>query len=127
MHTTPMIKPTRPANLADVSTWTQEQMAYAAPIIINKAVNAASETYAQAREAAAVGDSMGMAYAADLAKIANRYTKAVLFWQAVQLGENPKVPAFLKSQRVRSYEQMNKRVRPAKTRYAGNKDWGIWS
>lgn len=125
--TTTTMKPEAPKNLNDVSTWTKEQMDYAAPLIISKAVAAASETYAQARDAAAAGDHNGMSYAADLAKIANRYTKTVLFWQSVQLGENPRVPAFLKSQRVRSYEQMNRRFKAAKTRYAGPKDWGVFS
>lgn len=122
-----MNKPPAPMNLADVSTWSDQQKAYAAPLIISKAITATSETYAQAREAAAVGDGMGMAYAAGLGKIANRYHLTVLYWQAVQLGMNPKVPTFLRSQRVKSYEQTNKRLRPAKTRYAGPKDWGIWA
>lgn len=116
-----MTKPNRPADLSNVSTWTPDQMAYAAPIIAEKAIAAASETYAQARATDHLEAKV------ELTKIANTYMNTGLFWQQVQLGNSPKVPVFLKSQRVQSYEQTNKRYRPAKTRYAGPKDWGIWS
>ncbi len=121
------MKPIAPTNLADVSTWTEAQLAYAAPIIVTKAVAAASECYADARNADAYGSLDAKRIAVGFASIGHRHMKAVLFWQQVQLGNKPKIPVFLKSQRVSSYEQMNKRVRIAKTRYAGPKDWGIWS
>jgi hypothetical protein len=121
-----MNKPTKPANLADVSTWTREQMAYAAPIIVNRAVKATSDTFELARKYAAEGTLAGADAAAQLSKTAKRYMETVLFWQSVQLGESPKVPAFLKSQRVRAYQQTNQRHRAAKTRFGGQKDWGIW-
>ena len=116
-----MTRPTTPTNLADVSTWTREQMAWAAPQIVNLAVAATSETYAQARALPACEAKV------ELVKIADRYMAQVLFWQSVMLGESPKVPTFLKAQRVRAYQQTNERHRPAKTRFAGPKDWGVFS
>jgi len=119
--TTPTHRPAAPANLADVSTWTAEQMAWAAPRIVTKAVAAASDTYAQARETASAEAKV------ELTKIAERYMAQVLFWQGVMNGDAPKIPTFLKAQRVRAYQQTNERHRPCKTRYAGPKDWGVWS
>lgn len=121
--TTHMIttRPTAPANLADVSTWTAEQMAWAAPRIADKAAAAAADTHAQARDAASLEAKV------ELSKIADRYMAQVLFWRGVMLGESPKVPTFLKAQRVRAYQQINERHRQPKTRYAGPKDWGVWS
>lgn len=122
-----MTKPPKPSNLSDVSTWTPEQMAYAAPIIVKRAAEQASAAYADARELNSSGSWAGRDAAAKMSKIGDRYMKTMLFWQAVQLGESPKIPTFLKAQRVRSYEQTNQRLRPAKTRYDGPKDFGIWS
>lgn len=117
------MKPEAPRNLNDVSTWTEEQRKWAAPRIVTLAAQFASETSQEARE-------MRSTYPAgyvELAKIAERHLAAAAYWSAVAAGDSPKIPVFLKEQRVSSYQQTNERYRPHKARYAGPKDYGVWS
>lgn len=118
------MRPAIPSDLSRVSTWTPEQMAWAAPRISAAAAKAVSETCDQAREARAAGNLE--AYAG-LSKIVTRYMAQAVFWSAVAAGDRPKVPTFLNASKVSSYEQTNGRVRPHKVRYPGPKDWGVFS
>lgn len=118
------MRPATPADLSRVSTWTSEQMAWAAPRISALAAAAASETTAEARECRAAGNLE--AYA-DLSKIAARYLATAAFWSQVQAGDRPNVPAFLNASFVSAYEQTNGRVRRPKTRNPGPKDWGVFN
>lgn len=118
------MRPTTPADLSRVSTWTAEQMTWAAPRIAGLAAKAVSETSAQAREYRAAGNLE--AYA-DLSKIVTRYMAQAVFWSAVAAGDRPKVPAILNASLVASYEQTNGRIRPHKVRNPGPKDWGVFS
>lgn len=122
MITTTM-KPEAPKNLNDVSTWTEAQRLWAAPRIVTLAAKFASETSQEARE-------MRCTYpegANELGKIAERHLLAAVYWSAVAAGDSPKVPVFLREQRVSSYQQINARYRPSKSRYAGPKDYGVFS
>lgn len=116
-----MPRPAAPADLSRVSTWTADQKAWASLRIAEKAIAAASETYAQAR------DSRDLEARVELSKIAGRYLAAATYWQEVANGTNPKAPAFLNAVLVSSYEQTNGRVRPHKVRNPGPKDWGVFS
>lgn len=116
-----MPRPATPADLSRVSTWTEDQKAWASLRIAEKAIAAASETYAQAREA------RDLEARVELSKIAGRYLAAAIYWQEVANGTNPKVPTFLNAVLVSSYEQTNGRVRRHKVRNAGPKDWGVFS
>lgn len=118
------MRPVTPSDLSRVSTWTSEQMAWAAPRISALAAKAVSETSAQAREYRAAGDLE--AYAG-LSKIVSGYMAQAVFWSAVAAGDRPKVPAILNAVRVEAYEQTNGRVRPAKIRNPGRKDWGVFA
>lgn len=118
------MRPATPSDLSRVSTWTAEQMTWAAPRIADLAAKAVSETCDQAREARAAGNLE--AYAG-LSKIASRYLDTAAFWSAVAAGDRPKVPTFLNASLVSSYEQTNGRVRRHKVRNPGPKDWGVFS
>lgn len=118
------MRPATPSDLSRVSTWTAEQMAWAAPRIAGLAAKAVSETSAEAREYRAAGNLE--AYAG-LSKIAARYLAEAAFWSAVAAGDRPKVPAFLNASLVSSYEQTNGRVRRHKVRNPGPKDWGVFA
>lgn len=117
------MRPATPADLSRVSTWTPEQMAWAAPRISALAAAAASKTSAEAREFRAAGN---LDCFVTFSKIADRYLATAAFWSQVQAGDRPKVPAFLNASFVRSYEQTNGRRRPCKTRNPGPKDWGVF-
>lgn len=115
------MKPPAPANRNDVSTWTQEQLSYAATIIprrIAELNRQDTETIIGTNNLVLIAGLRGLIY---------RRTKHLHYWLSVQAGNNPKVPVFLREQRVAGYQQTNERHRPSKTRYAGPKDWGIWN
>ena len=113
----------KPNDLTDITTWTDAQKAWAAPKIIFRASTAIDDLNASIFSANMARD---LESAVGFAKIRNRYQDALTYWKAYASGSPIALPRSMKKIRVSSYEQTNKRVRPAKTINGKDKSWGVW-